>query len=327
MCSLKVTFFSSYGEGFAVPRSTFADKRVNPLAKYFSILEGKAFAWILLVPSLTLVSFFIVYPLYRGIRLSFSEYKLLDGKNPEFNALDNYSILIRDPDVLNAARITLIYTVLGLISQVLLGMGAALLLTKKSKYIWIARIAIMLPWFMPPVVTAYMWRFMLDAKVGIYTLLLSHIGIDIGGIGIWGDPDRALYGVLFVELWRSYPFFTLFILAGIQAIPVELRESTALDGANAFQHFRYITLPLLKPVLFVSTVLEAIKLINSPTLVLLMTEGGPADSTMVLPLLAFKKAYQAFDFGYSSTISVAVLVAISGFAIVYIRAVGFGREK
>jgi multiple sugar transport system permease protein len=180
---------------------------------------------------------------------------------------------------------------------------------------------------MPPVVTAYMWRFMLDAQYGIVTLLVAPLGIDLGGQGIWADPDKALYGVLFVELWRSYPFFTLFILAGIQGIPAELRESTAIDGASSFQHFRYVMLPLLKPVLFVSTILEAIKLINSPTLVLLMTEGGPGDSTMVVPLLAFKQAYQAFDFGYASAISVAVLIGISGFAMVYIRSVGFGKEK
>ena len=305
----------------------YAERRANPLAKYFNVLEGKAFAWVLLIPSLLLVSLFIFYPLYRGIRLSFSEYQLLKGPESRFNGLENFRILINDPDVINATKNTIIYTVIGLITQVTLGMIAALLLSRDSKIIWIARIAVMLPWFMPPVVTAYMWRFMLDAQYGIITFLVSYVGIDIGGVGLWADPDKALYGVLFVELWRSYPFFTLFILAGIQGIPAELRESTSIDGASSFQHFRYVMLPLLKPVLFVSTILEAIKLINSPTLVLLMTEGGPGDSTMVLPLLAFKKAYQAFDFGYSSTISVAVLIAISGFAMVYIRAVGFGKEK
>jgi multiple sugar transport system permease protein len=305
----------------------YAERRANPLARFFNVLEGKAFAWVLLVPSLLLVALFIVYPLYRGIRLSFSELELLKGPDTKFIGLENFRTVLHDPDVANAARNTLKYTVVGLISQIALGMAAALLLSRETKFIWAARIAVMLPWFMPPVVTAYMWRFMLDAQYGIVTILVSHIGIDIGGQGIWANPDKALYGVLFVELWRSYPFFTLFILAGIQGIPAELRESTAIDGASAFQHFRYVMLPLLKPVLFVSTILEAIKLINSPTLVLLMTEGGPGDSTMVVPLLAFKKAYQAYDFGYASAISVAVLIAISGFAMVYIRSVGFGKEK
>lgn len=305
----------------------YSERRANPLARYLNILEGKAFAWILLIPSLLLVSLFIIYPLYRGISLSLSELELLKGPDAKFIGIDNFRTLLHDPAVANAAKNTLKYTVVGLISQMALGMAAALLLSRESKFIWAARIAVMLPWFMPPVVTAYMWRFMLDAQYGIVTILVSHIGIDLGGQGIWADPDKALYGVLFVELWRSYPFFTLFILAGIQGIPAELRESTAIDGASSFQHFRYVMLPLLKPVLFVSTILEAIKLINSPTLVLLMTEGGPGDSTMVVPLLAFKKAYQAYDFGYASAISVAVLIAISGFAMVYIRSVGFGKEK
>jgi multiple sugar transport system permease protein len=305
----------------------YAERRANPLARFLNVLEGKAFAWVLLIPSLALVTLFIVYPLYRGIRLSLSELKLLKSPDAKFIGLENFRTLLSDPEVGNAAINTLVYLGVGLITQIALGMAAALLLSRESKFIWAARIAVMLPFFMPPVVTAYMWRFMLDAQYGIITLLVAPLGIDIGGQGIWADPDKALYGVLFVELWRSYPFFTLFILAGIQGIPAELRESTAIDGASSFQHFRYVMLPLLKPVLFVSTILEAIKLINSPTLVLLMTEGGPGDSTMVVPLLAFKEAYQAFDFGYASAISVAVLIGISGFAMVYIRSVGFGKEK
>ena len=124
----------------------------------------------------------------------------------------------------------------------------------------------------------------------------------------------------------SYPFFMLFLLAAIQGIPKDMRESTAVDGANSWQHFRFVVLPLISPVIVVSSILGVIHLINSPTLVLLMTNGGPGDSTTVLPLLAFQIAFLSYDFGYSAAISVAVLAAIAGFAMVYIRFARFGKE-
>lgn len=273
-----------------------------------------------------MVTFFIFYPLYRGLSLSLTKTILIEGPESTYIGLSNFRTLIKDPVFWSATKHTLTYLVIGLISQVALGLTAALLLSKERRMIWLVRLILVLPWFVPPVVTAYMWRFMLDADYGIVVKLVHFVGIDLGGAGIWGDPHKTLYGILFVELWRSYPFFMLFFLAGIQGIPKDMRESTSVDGASSFQHFMYVTLPLIKPVVFVSSLLGAIHLINSPVLVLLMSNGGPGDSTLVLPLYAFREAFQSFDFGYASTISVAVLVAITGFAMVYIRFIGFGKE-
>lgn len=294
--------------------------------KFSNLLEGKYFAWYLLAPSLLMVTFFIFYPLYRGLSLSLTKTILIEGPESTYIGLSNFRTLIKDPVFWSATKHTLTYLVIGLISQVALGLTAALLLSKERRMIWLVRLILVLPWFVPPVVTAYMWRFMLDADYGIVVKLVHFVGIDLGGAGIWGDPHKTLYGILFVELWRSYPFFMLFFLAGIQGIPKDMRESTSVDGASSFQHFMYVTLPLIKPVVFVSSLLGAIHLINSPVLVLLMSNGGPGDSTLVLPLYAFREAFQSFDFGYASTISVAVLVAITGFAMVYIRFIGFGKE-
>lgn len=290
------------------------------------VLEGPNFPWLLLVPSLLLVLIFIVYPLYRGIVLSLSQNRLLEGPQTTFVGLENFRMMLEDPQVAIALRNTLIYLFVGLFTQIGLGMFAALLLNRPRRFINLIRLLVILPWFVPPTTTAYMWRFMLDADFGIVTKILAPIGIDIGGAGLWGDPNRVLFGILFVELWRSFPFFMLFFLAGLQGIPLELRDSAAVDGASNMQFFRHVTIPLIAPIIFISSLLEAIKLINSPTLVLLMTGGGPGDSSLVLPLLAFRKAFQAFDFGYGSSISVAVLTAIAGFAIVYIRAAGYKKE-
>jgi len=304
-----------------------ANKKKTLVSRFTDLFEGKYFAWLLLAPSLIMIAFFIFYPLYRGLTLAFTRTVLTESPDSTFNGFDNFRQLWADPLFWTSARHTFLYLVIGLVSQVLVGLFAAVLLSRERRMVWLIRLILVLPWFVPPVVTAYMWRFMLDPDFGIIVKLVGYVGLDLGGAGIWGDPSKTMYGILFVELWHSFPFFMLFFLAGIQGIPKDMRESTSVDGATPFQHFRYITLPLIKPIIFISSLLGGIGLVNSPTLILLMSNGGPGDATMVLPLYAFKRAFEYFDFGYSSTISVAVLAVIAGFAIVYVRFIGFGKEK
>jgi multiple sugar transport system permease protein len=284
-------------------------------------------AWALLIPSLVLVTALVAYPLVTGISLSLHSVVLnRPGLGRPFVGLENYARLLADETVRTALVNTVVYVVAGVLSQLLVGLGAAVLLNRASRLAWVARTAVMLPWFMPPVVAAYMWAFMLDPRFGILTRLAGLLGVDTGGQGVFADPALALWGVLLVELWRSYPFFTLFFLAGLQSIPEELRDATAVDGATRWQHFRYVTMPLLRPVILVSSLLEGIRLANSPTLILLLTNGGPGDATQVMSLYAFQQAYLKFDFGYASSIAVAMLVLIIGFSIVYIRTAGGGRD-
>lgn len=305
---------------------TFGTAVSAPVRKFKGIIEGKYFAWVLLVPSMVMVLAFIFYPVYRGIYLSFTRTVLLEGPGSTFIGLENFREMFKDPLFIIATKNTLLFMVVGLISQLALGLAAAMLLSQERKYIGLIRVIVVLPWFTPPVVTAYMWRFMMDANSGVLIKMLEAIGISFGPAGIWSNPDLAIYGVLFVDLWASYPFFMLFLLAAIQGIPKDMRESTAVDGASSWQHFRFVIFPLIGPVIVVASILGVIHLINSPTLVLLMTNGGPGDSTLVLPLYAFRQAFQLYNFGYASSISVMVLIAIAGFAMVYIRFARFGKE-
>ena len=226
-----------------------------PLRKFKATLEGKYFAWILLVPSLFMVVAFIFYPLYRGIYLSFTRTILLEGSGSTFIGLENFRQMLKDPLFAIALKNTLLFMVVGLITQLALGLAAAMLLSQERKYIGIIRVLVVLPWFTPPVVTAYMWRFMLDTNSGVVIKMLEGIGISFGPAGLWSNADLAIYAVLFVDLWASYPFFMLFLLAAIQGIPKDMRESTSVDGANARQHFRFIILPLIAPVIVVASVL------------------------------------------------------------------------
>ncbi|MFC7846955.1 carbohydrate ABC transporter permease [Arthrobacter sp. NPDC057388] len=272
------------------------------------------------MPSIVLVVAVIAYPLLTGISLSLHTVVMTrpDLGRP-FVWFENFVRMVQDPVILVAARNTAIYVVVGVVSQFIVGLIAAVVLNRRSKHIWVARTVVMLPWFLPPIAAAYMFAFMIDPRYGVLTKMLSFVGIDISGQGVLADPNLALWGALLVELWRSYPFFALFLLAALQGIPEELSEAAALDGATRYGYFRHIVWPMLKPVVIASTLLEGIRLANSPTMLLLLTNGGPGDSTQVLSLYAFQQAYQRFDFGYASAIAVALLVVVIGFTSVYVR--------
>jgi multiple sugar transport system permease protein len=132
--------------------------------------------------------------------------------------------------------------------------------------------------------------------------------------------------VLLAELWRWFPFFTLFLLAGLSAIPQELYDAAAMDGAGHRRQFVDITLPLLQPVIVASVVLRVISLVNSPDLLVVLTNGGPGYKTQILSLYAFQTAYNSFNFGYAAAISVVMLLALAVFTVIYVRVSRVTRE-
>jgi multiple sugar transport system permease protein len=278
-------------------------------------------AWALLVPSLALVTALIAYPLATGISLSLHSVVVnRPGLGRPFVGLENYARLLADETVRTALLNTVIYVVVGVISQLLLGLGAAVLLNRSSRLAWVARTAVMLPWFMPPVVAAYMWAFMLDPRYGILTRIAGLLGIDTGSQGVFADPGLALWGVLLVELWRSYPFFALFFLAGLQSIPEELYEAAALDGAGTWHRFRHITLPMLGPTFVfvgVVTMIASFQIFSEPYV---MTQGGPLKSTTTLVLLMYEQGFRWWRLGLSAAIAVVLfLLTLAGTLLLRLR--------
>lgn len=289
--------------------------------------ETRWWAWLLILPSLALVAAVVVYPVGSGILLSFREMKLTrPADGAPFIGLEHYATLLRDPVFRIAATNTLVWVVAGALSQFLLGMAAALALNRPLPLIWLARILVLLPWLMPSVVAGHMWALMLDSRLGVVNDLLLRVGILDAYRAWFADPATAMPAVLVVELWRHFPFFALFLLAGMQAIPQELYDAAAMDGAGPVRRFFDVTLPLLAPVIVAATVLRTIGLFNSPDLMIVLTNGGPGYATQVLSLYAFQTAYAKFDFGYAAAISVVILGALMAFTIVYVRVAGAKGE-
>jgi multiple sugar transport system permease protein len=254
-----------------------------------------------------------------GILLSFHNAELLRPARNGFVGLDNFVELFGDPVARTALTNTLIWVGGGVLIQLAVGLGIALLLDGRYRGVGPVRVLVFLPWFLPSVVVAHMWAMMLDARFGVINDILERLGVIDTQRAWFADPATALLTVMVVELWWSVPFFALFLLAGMQSIPDDLVDATRVDGASGLQRLRHLTLPFIQPVIVVAVVLQVIRLANAPDLLNILTAGGPGRASMTLSLYAYRTAYQKFDFGYAAAISVVLLIGLSIFAVVYIR--------
>lgn len=292
-----------------------------------NLVEGRHWAYLLIAPSLILVGAVVVYPVLDGIALSFREYRLnRPALGTPWIGLEHYRDLTQDPIIRTALRNTVIWVTIGSISQFVLGMIAALALHRSLRGMGIARVLVLIPWLLPSVVSANMWKLMLDARLGVVNDLLIRLNILDSPRAWFTSPDWALYEVLAVELWKNFPFFTLFLMAGLHAIPHELYDAASVDGSGVWQRFRGITVPLLLPVIVAAVILRVIGLFNSPDVLLILTGGGPGNATQTISLYGFQTAYLKFDFGYAAAISVLALCCLMAFTIVYVRVSGVTKE-
>ena len=293
----------------------------NPFTRIAEFSERRHWAWFLLLPCVLIVALIVIYPTFYGITLSFREMRLTrPGLGTGFVGLKHYLAILQDGTFWLSVRNTLAYTSLAIVLELSLGLASALALNQRLPGLRFLGVVILLPWFLPNVVAGNMWALMLDPRLGVINDLLVRAGILDGYRAWFADPATALIAAVVVEAWHGFPFFTLLLLAALKGVPDELHQSAAVDGATVVDRFWHVTLPMLKMVIVAAVVLRVISIVNSPDLLLILTNGGPANSTMVLSLYAFQTAYRAFDFGYAGALSVVMLLLLMLFCFLYVRA-------
>jgi multiple sugar transport system permease protein len=259
------------------------------------------------------VTFFLV-PTVRGIYLSFTEYSILG--DPEWIGAKNYEALLKDPLFWNALGVTAQYVVINIGLQTVLALGIALLMDRVAKSTLI-RGTLLLPYLMSNVIAALLWFWMLDYQIGIVNHLIEALGLPrvaFFGSEAWAIPTQAL-----VNTWRHMGYTALLIFAGLQAIPRHVYEVANLDGANPFQTFRSITLPLLRPVLVLVLVVTVIGSFQVFDTVAVTTGGGPVNATRVLQYYIVQKAFTESDFGYASAIAVILFLILALVAFIQMK--------
>ncbi len=266
-------------------------------------------------PALILLSLVTIYPVFAVVYLSLFRKLPLFGIS-RFAGLDNYLFLAADDRFWNALRNTLYFTVVSVGAELVLGLGLALLLAGSRRTAALMTAVVLVPWAVPTVVSARMWEWIYNTDFGILNYLLG------SKVNWLGSPAWALHAAIFMDIWKTTPFAAVLFLAGLRAIPAELYQAARVDGADGWALFRYITLPLLMPmvaVVLIFRMLDAFRVFDS---IYVLTGGGPANTTETLSIYAYKVLFQTLQFGYGSTLSVVVFLCIAAMGLVSIRLLG-----
>jgi multiple sugar transport system permease protein len=275
-----------------------------------------------LAPSFLFVVLFSLYPIIESFRLSFHRMILtMPWLGQKFVGWENYQDLLGDPVALQSLLTSITFVAVTTPIEVLLGLGMALMLNESFRGRGWLRAIVLVPWAIPTVVASQMWRFIFNDRYGLFNFLVFGAATD----RYWAplaEPGLALASIMVADVWKTSSFAALIILAGLQGISQELYEAASIDGAGAWQKFRHITLPLVKPALLLALLFRTIDAFKVFDLVFVMTQGGPADTTNVLQFYGYKKSFAEGMIGYGSTIAVAVFLLSLILSLIYIWLLG-----
>jgi len=284
----------------------------------FVRLRQKNTGLLFVLPTFLVMAAVIGYPIVRTFWLSFSDVKLGREATP-FIGLANYSAVIADRVFRTAVRNSLIWTAVCVTSIIFIGLLAALTVNERFPGHKLIRSTILMPWIIPEIVAAIIWKWLYHPNFGMINDFLLLAGV-MKNPPRWllADPTWALYAIMAVNVWASFPFAMLMFLAGLQGIPEELYDAARVDGARASQRLWYVTLPLLRSVIVVVALLLTIWNMNTFTYVYVLTEGGPARITEVLGVYIYTMAFRYFKFGISSAAAVIVFLISTLLSVIYL---------
>ena len=274
------------------------------------------YGYAFLAPVVAFLAAVIVFPLGYAFWTSLHRIR---GLNASFVGLGNYERIYADEAFWHSLGVSLRFTGIAVALHIVLGLALALLLNQMRVARTPLRILFLTPWMVAPAIGATIWLWLLEPQFGVVNFLLRAVGAVDAPIAWLGEPGAAFASVVMVDVWRGIPFVMLLMLAGLQTIPPEQYEAAAIDGANAWQRFRYVTLPNLRYLLVVASTLDIINTIRHYDIIGVMTGGGPAGATEVLPALLYNTAFRGNRFGEAAAIGVTLLVIVLAFSVVYLR--------
>jgi multiple sugar transport system permease protein len=277
-------------------------------------------AVVLLAPTLTILALFIAYPFVLGVWLAVSD-KVV-GRPGAFVGLENFRVNLNDTIFLRAFQNTFVYTFIATALKLALGMVAALLLNHHFRFKRIVRAGMLLPWIVPTVLSTLAWQWMFDATFSVFNWMLLNVGLISSRILWLGDGTLAMGCLIAVNVWRGMPFFAITLLAGLQTVNPDVHEAAEIDGANAWQRFWRVTLPLIKPTMPLFVLLSMISTFADFQLVYVLTGGGPANATHLFATYAYQIGVGAGLLGQGAAISLAlfpVLLVVVILQLWYIR--------
>jgi ABC-type sugar transport system permease subunit len=316
--------------------STAAPLRADTTVRVRRAARGRAVADLLgadwrlgllfVLPIVVLVLALVAYPFGYAIYLSMTRKYV--GTPPVFVGLDNYVKLASDGFFQRAVVNSFVFTFSSVAVKLVLGMLMALVLTSRIRFRSVFTGILLIPWVAPTVVSALNFLWIYDYSLGVLNYLLVNVfRILPQGVGWLSEPGTAMASVIFVNVWRGFPFFGISLLAGMKAIPGDLYEAAAVDGATALQRFRHVTLPGLRNIAIIVTLLSTIWTFNDFAIIYILTKGGPGGATQVIPVFTYEIAFGAQRLGEAIAVALYMLPALAAIIIVLARYMRRGAAR
>ena len=278
----------------------------GPLQALSAALDREAtLGYVLVAPVAIILLGLVAYPLAYAVQLSLLDKTI--GADGKFVGLQTILGLWDSSLYRQTLRNTLVFTAGATVMKLAIGFGVALLINEQFVGRKLVRAAILLPWIVPTVLSGMAWQWMFTPNFSVLNWILVHSGLVTRGLPWLTNPDLALFCVMLVNAWRAVPFFAITLLAGLQTIPAELYEASAIDGAGRWQRFRYVTFPLILPILTITLVLSIIWTFSDFQVVYSLTKGGPLNSTHVLATLSYQVGLQSGKISEGVAISLTML--------------------
>ncbi len=278
---------------------------------------GQGFELAMMSPALILLAAISFIPLFTMIWMSLSKVGLIGGLSFDFIGLANWKHLFTDPDIGSSWILSVIYFAATVGAEMILGTLMALLIHSLIKARNVVLSLVLIPMFIAPIIVGLLGRFLLDPSFGLYSWFLSASGLYDGNI--LGSVGPALAAVIGLDIWEWSPLVALIVLAGLTAVPTDILEAAEVDGASYRHKLVSIILPSILPILLVALLIRAMDAIRFFAIIFITTNGGPADSTKIIPIRLYDIAFRFFDLGYASAVGLTMLVFSIVIATVFVR--------
>jgi multiple sugar transport system permease protein len=280
--------------------------------------------YLFVLPAVLYILVTMVYPIFYNLRMSVQDVTISTflSDNARWVGLDNYRALLDDPAFWNALRLSFLFTFFSLVGQLTIGFGLAVFFNNRFPGNGVLRALLLVGWMLPTVISGGIFRFILDGDFGVLNYALQELNL-LDRPQYWlVDPDTALAGTIIANIWVGIPFNMVLLLSGLQGINRDLYEAANVDGANAWQRFRSITIPLMMPVALSVVLLGLIYTFKVFDLIFVMTAGGPVDATTVLPIQAYEQTFEFFHFSTgaaTNSVILLLLLVVAGFYLWWTR--------
>ncbi len=280
--------------------------RAQPALSRFRLSESRGFLGLMfMLPAATVLLLFLAYPLGLGVWLGMTDARV--GRAGSFIGLENYEMLWSDSVFWLSVFNTLLYTVVASVFKFALGLWLALILNRHMPFKAFLRAIVLLPWIVPTALSAIAFWWIYDSQFSIVSWTLLRLGLIDHYINFLGDPAWARASVIMANIWRGIPFVAITLLAGLQTIPPSLYEAAVIDGATAWQRFRYVTFPMLTPIIAVVMTFSVLFTFTDFQLIYVLTRGGPLNATHLMATLSFQRAIPGGNLGEGAAIAVSMI--------------------